>query len=185
VLNEVYADTRQRMNQTVEAIRRELSHIRTGRASLSILDGVTAEYYGSETPLNQLATLGVPEPQLITVKPFDPATLPIIEKAILKADLGLNPVNDGKLIRVPIPTLTEETRKQYAKRVREIQEEGKTSLRTTRHEMRKFVKELQEAKEITEDDEHRGYDEIQKILDDFSKKIVELADAKEKEVLEI
>ena len=183
MIKEVFADVRHRMDQTVEAIRRELAHIRTGRATTTILDGVTVEYYGSETPLNQLAALAAPEAQLITVKPFDPSTLGSIEKAILKSDLGLNPTNDGKIIRVPIPALTEERRKQYARRVHEILEEGRTALRSVRHDGRKWVKELEEEKEITEDEEKRGYDELEKIMQDHTKKLEELAHAKEKEVL--
>jgi ribosome recycling factor len=173
------------MDQSVEAIRRELSHIRTGRASTSILDGIVVEYYGTDTPLNQLAALAVPEAQLITVKPFDPATIGAIEKAILKSDLGLNPANDGKLVRVPIPVLTEERRKQLARRVHEIQEEGKTAIRNVRHEARKWAKDLEEAKEVTEDEEKRAYEEIDKITHDHTQRVEELARAKEKEVLQL
>lgn len=185
MLDKIESETEKRMDQTVEAIRKELSSIRTGRASLHILDGVEVEAYGSKVPLNQVAGLHVQDAQLLTVKPYDQNVLGDIEKAILTADLGLNPVNDGKMLKIPIPPLTEERRKEIAKRVGEIREEGKVSLRNIRHDAREQIKQAQQDKEISEDDEHRAYDIIQKMTDGHAEKIEKLADAKEKEILEM
>jgi ribosome recycling factor len=185
VIDEVFQDLDHKMDQTVVAIQRELASIRTGRANLAILDGVEVSAYGGMVPLNQVAGLSVQDAQLIVVKPYDTTVLPAIEKAIHKADLGLNPVSDGKLLRLPIPPLTEERRKEMAKKVHEIREEGKIALRNIRHHIRDDIKLLQEEKEITEDEEHKAYDRIQKVTDDHAGKIDTITEAKEKEILEI
>jgi len=185
MLDTVFSELEQKMDQTVQAIQRELATIRTGRANLAILDGVEVDAYGSKMPLNQVAGLSVQDAQLIAVKPYDLTVIGAIEKAILRADLGLNPVNDGKILRVPIPPLTEERRKEFAKRVGEIREEGRIALRSIRHQVREQVKELQHGKEISEDQEHTAYDRIQKITDGHGETIDKICDAKEKEVLEI
>ena len=174
-----------RMEVTVEDARAKLGTIRTGRASLAILDGVRIDYYGTPTPLNQVAKLSIPEPSLIVVQPFDPSTLPLIEKAVLSSDLGLNPANDGKLVRVPIPALTEERRKQMVKKVRAMGEESKTAVRQIRRDANEEVKGLEKEGEISEDDARRDLDEIQKLTDSHVGSIDELTKAKEKELMEI
>ena len=173
------------MKEVIERIRHLLATIRTGRASLSLLDGVHVDYYGTPTPLNQMATLSVPDPTLIVAQPWDPSTLPLIEKAILKADLGLNPANDGKVVRVPIPPLTEERRKEMAKKVHSLAEEGRTNIRQARRDANDKVKSLEKDKAISQDDERRGHDQIQKITDEHVKLIDDLSKSKEKEILQI
>ena len=177
------ADTR--MDATVDAARGKLATVRTGRASLAILDGITVEYYGTPTPLNQVAKLSIPEPTLIVVQPFDPSTLSDMEKAIMAADLGLNPSNDGKLIRIPIPSLTEERRKQLAKKVRAMGEEAKTAIRQIRRDANDEVKALEKSGGISEDDARRALDEIQKITDRHTGQIDEMDKTKERELMEI
>ena len=185
MVNEVLAEVEQRMSASQDAIRRELASIRTGRASLAILDGVKVEYYGTETPLNQVATMSVPEPALIVVQPWDPSSIEAIEKAVLRADLGLNPSNDGKIVRIPIPPLTEERRMQLAKRVGQIGEEGKTSIRQARKEGNDRLKVLEKEKKMSQDDEHRGMDAVQKLTDRFISEIEEILKKKEQEIMEI
>jgi len=174
-----------RMEVTVEDARGRLGTVRTGRASLAILDGVRIDYYGTPTPLNQVAKLSVPEPSLIVVQPFDPSTLQLIEKAILSSDLGLNPANDGKLVRVPIPALTEERRKQMVKKVRAMGEDSRTAVRQIRRDANEEIKGLEKAGELSEDDARRNLDEIQKLTDNHVGAIDELTKAKEKELMEI
>lgn len=185
MLKQLFADTRHRMEKTVEAIRRELASIRTGRASLGILDHVRVSAYGSELPLQQVGNLAVQDATLITIKPYDRSIIPDIERAILKSDLGLTPMSDGTLIRLPIPPLTEERRKLLAKKVHEIREEGRRSLRNVRHEAREEAELYETEKQITEDDRERAYDEIQKLTDHFGEEIEKVSAAKEKEILEI
>ena len=182
---EVLADVEKRMNNSLEAYRKELASIRTGRASLAILDGVKVDYYGTETPLNQVATLSVPEPSLILAQPWDPSTIEAIEKAVLRADLGLNPSNDGKVVRVPIPPLTEERRRQLAKKVGQIAEEGKTSLRQARRDGHERLKSMKKAKGVSEDDERRGMEAVQQLTDRCTSRIDDLAKKKEQEIMEI
>lgn len=184
-MEEVLSESESRMDQTVDAIRRELGSVRTGRANLHILDGVEVDAYGSKMPLNQVATLTIQDAQTLAVKPFDISIIGNVEKAIQVADLGLNPMNDGKLLRIPIPPLTEERRKQLARRVGEIREEGKIALRSIRHHAREEIKKLEQSKEISEDQEHTAYDRIQKFVDKHVATIDQIADAKEQEVLEI
>jgi ribosome recycling factor len=184
-LRDIRAQLKSRMEKAVEDFRREMAATRTGRASVHMLDTVNVEYYGSQMPLNQIAQVHAPEPQLITVQPFDPTSLPAIEKAIRTADLGLNPMNDGKLIRVPVPPLTEERRKDMVKHLHKILEEHRTAIRNIRRDGNDAIKKAMKDKKITEDDEKRAMDEIQKLTDDEIKKMEDMSKAKEKEVMEI
>ena len=173
------------MEEAIEALRREFSKVRTGRASLSLLDGIKVQYYGEVTPLNQVATLSVPEARLITIQPWDTKVIGEIEKAIQKSGLGLTPINDGKLIRISIPNLTEERRQELIKVVKKMTEECKVSLRNTRRDINNMLKDMKKEKEISEDDMFKLQDEVQKITDKYAKKSDEVLEAKEKEVLEI
>jgi ribosome recycling factor len=184
-LKDTYVQLKTRMDKAVEDFRREMGATRTGRASVRMLDTVTVDYYGEQMPLNQIATVHAPEPQLITVQPFDPSVLTGIEKAIRTADLGLNPMNDGKIIRVPVPPLTEERRKEMVKHLHRILEEHRTAIRNVRRDGNDAIKKAMKDKKIAEDDEKRALDEIQKLTDDEIKKMEDLSRAKEKEVMEI
>ena len=184
-LKEVYAQLRTRMEKAVEDFRRELSATRTGRATVNMLDTVKVPYYGSEMPLNQVATVHAPEPQLITVQPYDPGTMGEIEKAVRSAGLGLNPMNDGKIIRIPVPPLTEERRKEMVKHLHKVLEEHRTAVRNIRRDGNEAIKKAMKDKKISEDEERRSLDEIQKLTDDEIKKMEEMSKAKEKEVMEI
>ncbi len=184
-LKETFVQLRTRMEKAVEDFRKELAAIRTGRASVHMLDSVTVDYYGSAMPLNQIAQVHAPEAQLITVQPFDPSSLGTIEKAIRSADLGLNPMNDGKLIRVPVPPLTEERRRDMVKHLHKVLEDHRTAVRNIRRDGNELIKKTLKDKKITEDDERRSYDEIQKLTDDEIKKMEDMGKAKEKEILEI
>jgi ribosome recycling factor len=185
MLKEVFAQAERKMKATVESTRRDLASIRTGRASLAILDGITVEYYGSPTPLNQVATLAVPDPSLITIQPWDVSLLGEIERAILKSDLGLTPGNDGKLVRLPIPPLTEERRKQLARKVHQVGEEGKTIIRQHRREANNQLKALLKEKKVSEDEEKRGLEQVQELTDTSVGAIDELVRHKEKEILAV
>jgi ribosome recycling factor len=184
-LKETYLHLKARMDKAVEDFRREMAATRTGRANVHMLDTVNVDYYGSQMPLNQIATVHAPEPQMITVQPFDPSAMANVEKAIRSADLGLNPMNDGKVIRVPVPALTEERRKDMVKHLHRILEEHRTAIRNIRRDGNDAIKKTMKDKKITEDDEKRALDEIQKLTDDEIKKMEEMSKAKEKEVLEI
>ena len=184
-LKDIRVQLKTRMEKAVEDFRREMAATRTGRASVHMLDTVSVEYYGSHMPLNQIAQVHAPEPQLITVQPFDPTSLPNIEKAIRAGDLGLNPMNDGKMIRVPVPPLTEERRKDMVKHLHKILEEHRTAIRNIRRDGNDAIKKAMKDKKITEDDEKRAMDEIQKLTDDEIKKMEDMSKAKEKEVMEI
>ena len=183
-LKETYVQLKTRMDKAVEDFRREMAATRTGRANVHMLDTVSVDYYGSQMPLNQIATIHAPEPQMITVQPFDPSALQNMEKAIRAADLGLNPMNDGKMIRVPVPPLTEERRKEMVKNLHKILEEHRTAVRNIRRDGNDAIKKSSKDKKITEDDEKRALEEIQKLTDDEIKKMEEMSKAKEKEVLE-
>jgi ribosome recycling factor len=183
-LKETYGQLKTRMEKAVEDFRREMASTRTGRANVHMLDTVTVDYYGEQMPLNQVAQIHAPEPQMITVQPFDTSQLGSIEKAIRGADLGLNPMNDGKLIRVPIPALTEERRKEMVKHLHRILEEHRTAIRNIRRDGNDAIKKAMKDKKITEDDEKRALEEIQKLTDDEIKKMEEMSKGKEKEVLE-
>ena len=182
---DVIKESRPRMEAVIEDVRRKLATVRTGRAAVSLLDTVMVEYYGTPTPLNQMASIHVPEPQMITVQPWDQTQLGAIEKAIRAADLGLNPSNDGKLVRVPIPPLTEERRKQLAKQVHEFAEEHRTAVRNVRRDANDRLKKLLKDKTISEDAERDALDEIQKLTNNFISKIDELAKNKEQELMSV
>jgi ribosome recycling factor len=182
---DVVKDARPRMEAAIEDVRRKLATVRTGRAAVSLLDSVMVEYYGTPTPLSQMASVHVPEPQMLTVQPWDQTQLGAIEKAIRSADLGLNPSNDGKLVRIPIPPLTEERRKQLAKQVHEIAEEHRTAVRNIRRDANDRLKKLLKDKAISEDSERTGLDEVQKLTNTYIGKIDELARTKEQELLSV
>lgn len=174
-----------KMKGSVEHFRITLSKLRTGRANISLFDDIKVEYYGTQSPINQVATLGVPDPTLITIQPWDASLLAAIEKAILAADLGLNPINDGKTLKIPIPPLDEDRRRDIAKHIRKLMEEEKTVLRNMRRESKEMIELLEKEKEITEDDKFWGLDKLQEITDQNTAKIEEIAEIKEKEILEI
>ena len=184
-MEEILSEAKQRMKKTLDDLTVELSTIRTGRASVHLLDHVMVDYYGSQTPLNQLATLHAPEPSMITVQPWDVSQIEGVEKAILTANLGLNPSNDGKLVRVPIPVLTQERRASLAKQVGKIAEEHRTAIRNIRRDANEKLKKQLKEKALSEDMEHQGLDEIQKLTDARIKEIGGLAQQKEKEISEV
>jgi ribosome recycling factor len=184
-LKDTYAQLKSRMDKAVDDFRKALVSTRTGRASVHMLDTVTVEAYGSEMPLNQVATVHTPEPQLITVQPFDPTQLGAIEKSIRAAELGLNPMNDGKIIRVPVPPLTEERRREMVKHLHKVLEEHRTAIRNIRRDGNDAIKKALKDRKITEDEEKRASSEIQKLTDDEIKKMEDMSKAKEKEVMEI
>ncbi len=179
----VLEETKRKMEKVLEAMSRDLSRVRTGRASVALLEGIKVDCYGTNMPLSQVASLAAPESRLLTVQPWDPALLGDIEKGILKSDLGLNPVNDGKLIRLPIPALTTERRKELGKIVKKMGEEAKVALRNIRREANDRFKDLKKDKQMPEDDAHRGQEEVQKVTDDYIKKVDSLAAEKEKEIM--
>jgi len=181
-IKDIASDARKRMDSAVEDARRKLATVRTGRASVNLLDTVTVEYYGTEMPLNQVATIHAPEPTMLTLQPFDPTQLGNIEKAIRASELGLNPSNDGKLIRVPIPLLTEERRRQMVKVVHDVAEEHRTAIRNVRRDANDHLKKMLKDKTISEDVEKDGLDQIQKLTDQHITRINELSEHKEKEV---
>jgi ribosome recycling factor len=183
-VKEVEAHARSRMEKVLTELQQEMAHIRTGRASIGLLDSVRVDYYGSPVPLNQVAQLHVPEPAMITVQPWDASTIGVIEKAIRNADLGLNPSNDGKIVRVPIPALTEERRRDLAKKLSHIAEERRVGMRNIRREANEHLKKMLKDKEISEDEERHALDSIQKLTDAQISKIDQAAKAKEKEILE-
>ncbi len=174
-----------RMTGVIEVLKKDFSSIRTGRASLALLDGIQIEYYDVLTPLNQVATLGVPESRLITIQPWDPKIIGEIEKAILKSDLGLTPVNDGKIIRLSIPPLTEERRKQLVKLAKRTAEEARVSIRNIRRDGNEDVKKMEKEKHLSEDDTRKTQDEIQRLTDSYIKKIDEILSHKEAEIMEV
>lgn len=184
MVDEVLKEVKHKMEVTVEHMGRELAGIRTGRASLGLLDGIHVDYYGVETPLSQVANLSVPDPLTISLQPWDASMTPVIEKAILASDLGLTPANDGKVIRIPIPPLTEERRKELVKVVRKVAEEAKIALRNVRREGVDHIKKKGKAKEISEDETHTATDKVQKITDEFIGTVSRLEAEKEKEVMD-
>jgi len=185
MLNDVYADSRDRMKKVIENLEREFKRVRTGRASVALLDGIRVDYYGTPTPLNQIATLTVPEPRSITIQPWDATVIGDVEKAILKSELGLTPMNDGKMVRINIPPLTEERRRDLVKVVRKMAEESKVALRNIRRDSNEMLKDLKRDKAISEDEQFRGQDEVQKITDEFIKQAEAVYAGKEKEILEV
>ena len=182
---ELFRETEISMKEAVEHFHVELTHLRTGRASLSILEGVRAQYYGTPTPLNQLANLSVPDPTLIVLQPFDPTIIGDIERAIISSDLGLNPSNDGKLIRIPIPPLTEERRKELVKKAHELAEATRNTVRQARRSGNDTLKQMEKDKEIGQDEEHRGMDEVQKLHDHYIGEVNTTLENKEKDILTV
>ncbi len=185
MIAEVLSDARTAMDKAVKALKKEMTKVRTGRASTSLLDDVRVDYYGVPTPLSQVATLSAPEPRLITVQPWEKNLLPDIEKALFKADLGLTPSSDGQLIRLPVPALTEERRREMAKIIKRMGEETKVSVRSARREANDTLKMLEKEKEITEDDLKRTEKEVQQLTDKFVGTIDSVVENKEKEVMEV
>ena len=185
MIKETMAQTRVRMGKALEDFRHELASVRTGRASTSLLDHIKVDYFDTPTPLHQVATLGVPEPSLLTVQPWDATLLSPIEKAVRASDLGLNPMSDGKMLRVPIPPLTEERRKELVKHLHRVLEDHRTAVRNIRRDANEDMKKLLKDKKISEDDEKRGLEEVQKLTDDFMTKLEAQGKSKEKEILEM
>lgn len=181
---EKYNELKKKMDASLDVFRKNLGGIRTGRASTAILDGISVDCYGTQTPLKQVATISIPESRLIAIQPWDVSILQGVEKAILASDLGLTPNNDGKIIRLPIPPLTKERRQELVKIVKRITEEAKIAIRNIRREGNEHLKEKEKAKNITEDEHRKGTNEIQKITDSYVNNIDEMAEKKEKEVLE-
>ncbi|HWC98778.1 MAG TPA: ribosome recycling factor [Candidatus Sulfopaludibacter sp.] len=184
-VKEVEGNVKTRMEKAISDLQHEMAHIRTGRASLGLLDHIRVDYYGTPTPLNQVANLHVPEPSMITVQPWDVSQIGPIEKAIRTSDLGLNPSNDGKMIRLPIPPLTEERRKDLVKKLHGVAEHHRVSVRNIRRDGNESVKKLLKDKKITEDDDKKAHDEIQKLTDGYMLKIDQASKTKEKEIMEI
>jgi ribosome recycling factor len=184
-IKDVEAHLKTRMEKAISDLQHEMAHVRTGRASLGILDHIRVDYYGTPTPLSQLANLHVPEPSMITIQPWDVSQIGAIEKAIRVSDLGLNPANDGKLVRLPIPPLTEERRKEMVKKLHGVAENHRVGVRNIRRDGNEAVKKLFKDKKVTEDEEKRGLDEIQKMTDAYMQKIDQASKTKEKEILEI
>jgi ribosome recycling factor len=184
-VKDIENQAKNRMEKVLGDFQHAMTTIRTGRASISILDSIRVDYYGTPTPLNQVATLHVPEPALITVQPWDTSQIGPIEKAIRTSDLGLNPSNDGKIVRIPIPPLTEERRRDFVKRLHHIAEEHRVSMRNARRDANEGVKKLLKDKAISEDEDRRAHDEIQKMTDGYISKLDQMSKAKEKEIMEI
>lgn len=183
--DEIVKDARSRMKKSVDTVREELAKLRTGRANTALLDHITVEYYGQPTPLNQVATISVMDARTLSVNPWEKKMTPVVEKAIQEAGLGLNPVTAGDVIRVPLPALTEERRREMNKLVRAEGENGKVAVRNVRRDANASLKELMKSKEIAEDEEKRALDEVQQLTDDFVGKIDEMISEKEKQILEV
>ncbi len=184
MVKDTLKDLEKKMKTSIEHFRKELGLLRTGRANIAIFEEIKVNYYGVPTPVNQVATLKVPEPTLIVIQPYDPSLLETLDKAVRGSEFGFNPLNDGKALRVPIPPLDEERRRELAKRIGRMLEEEKTTIRNMRRETKEFIEELEKEKEITEDDKFLGLEHIQKLVDETTAKVDELAAAKEKEILE-
>jgi ribosome recycling factor len=185
MIDDLLTDAGRRMDKSVEAAQHELNTVRTGRASAALLDRVNVDYYGTPTPLRQLATINVPEPRMLTVQPFDPSSVKAIERAIQESDLGLTPSNDGKIIRLPIPQLTEERRKELVKIVRGLAEEGRVAVRNVRRDVMHHLKDLVRDGDVGDDEERRAEDRAQKLTDEHVHKIDELLKRKEEEIMEV
>lgn len=179
------AAAKTRMEKAVEDFRKDLATIRTGRANAALLDHVRVDYHGTPMPVNQLGTLTVPDPSMIVISPWDPGAVPLIDKAIRSADLGLNPTNDGKVVRVPIPSLTEERRKDLVKQLHKVLENHRTAVRNVRRDLKEAIEKLEKEKKISEDDKKRSLDELEKISHTETKKIEDLSASKEKEILQV
>jgi len=182
--DEILSELREKMNKSIESLKKDFLRLRTGRASTALLDGIKVNCYETQMPLDQVTSISIPESRLITIKPWDQSIIGEIEKSILKSELGLTPMNDGKIVRISIPPLTEERRKELAKLAKKMAEDNKISIRNHRREANEMFKELKNEKEISEDDMFRAQDEVQKITDEFIKKIDEITSEKEKEIIE-
>ena len=185
MIDDLISDATRRMDKTIEATQQEFNGVRTGRASAALLDHVSIDYYGQPTPLKQLATINVPEPRLLTIQPFDPSQIKTIEKAIMESDLGLQPSNDGKLIRLPIPQLTEERRKELVKLVRHMAEEGRVAVRNVRRDVMRHLEELVRNGDVGDDEERAAETRVQKLTDEHVQKIEDLVKRKEAEIMEV
>jgi ribosome recycling factor len=185
MIDDLLNDTTRRMAQAVDHTQQEFNSVRTGRASTALLDRITIDYYGTATPLRQLATINVPEPRLLTVQPFDPSTIKAIEKAIQESDLGITPSNDGKVIRLAIPQLTEERRREFVKIAHKLAEEGRVAVRNIRRDAIHHLKQLVDNGDVGADEEHRGEERVQKLTDDHVHKIDDLLKHKESEIMEV
>jgi len=185
MIDDFVSDATRRMDKSVEAASHEFNTVRTGRASAALLDRIQVDYYGTPTPLQQLATINVPEPRMITVQPYDPGSIKAIERSILESDLGLTPSNDGKVIRLPIPQLTEERRKELVKVVRHLAEEGRVAVRNVRRDVMHDLKELVKNGDVGDDEERRAEDRVQKLTDEHVAKIEDLLKRKEAEIMEV
>ncbi|KAB2880163.1 ribosome recycling factor [bacterium] len=184
-LNKQYHDTEEKMKKSLEAVRGELSKVRSGRATTTLLDGIKVDYYGTPTPLNQVGNVSAPEARLLTVQPWDKNLIQPIEKAIQMADLGLNPANDGTMIRIPIPSLNEERRKELVKLTKKYAEDGRIAIRNVRREANDHIKKAEKNHDISEDDSKQAHDKVQKMTDSYIKKIDEMVVMKEKEIMEV
>ena len=184
-IEDFLADAKRRMDKSIEATHHEFNSIRTGRASPALLDRITIDYYGTPTPLKSLASISAPEPRLLVVQPFDPGAIKNIERAVMESDLGLTPSNDGKVVRLPIPALTEERRKDLVKVVRRVAEDGKVAIRNVRRDVMQHLKELVVKGDVGDDEERRGEQQVQKITDDHVKSIDDLLKVKEAEIMEV
>jgi ribosome recycling factor len=184
-MDDVFQDCKQRMQKALDTLKKDFSRLRTGRASTSLVEDITVDYYNTPTPLNQLASISIPDSRTITIQPWDRNSFSDVEKAIMKSDLGLNPINDGKVIRISIPPLTEERRKDLVKVAKKNTEDAKIAIRNVRRDGNESLKKMKNDKEITEDDQHKGQDKIQELTDSFTAKADELLTEKEKEIMEI
>lgn len=185
MIDELHSELKASMDKSIDALQRDLRRIRTGRASLALLEGIMVDYYGSPTPINQLATLSIPEPRQIAIQPWDSKAVPDIEKAILKSELGLTPMNDGKVVRIVLPPLTEERRKELVKVVKKMGEEFKVQLRNHRRDANEMLKEMKKEKQISEDDLHKEQERVQKTTDGFITRVDAVVAEKETEIMEI
>ncbi|MBN1114616.1 MAG: ribosome recycling factor [Oligoflexia bacterium] len=183
-MEEIYRDIKGRMDKAISNFKGEISKLRTGRATPALLDGVRVDYYGALTPLNQVSNISIPDPRLIVIQPWDANAVAAIEKAIIKTDLGLNPQTDGKLIRVPIPALTDERRKDLVKLVKKLGEESKVAVRNLRRQANDTIKTKEKSKEVSEDESRKAQDHVQKFTDEFISQVDKIMEAKEKEILE-
>ncbi len=182
-MKEIFQEVEIHMKHAVDHLHHELKHLRTGRASITLLDGVHVDYYGTPTPLNQVATLSAPDAAMLVAQPFDPGQIAAIERAIIKADLGLNPSNDGRVVRIPVPPLTEERRKELVKKAHDIAEHARNGVRQARRDGNDHLKKKEKDKEISQDDERRGFDEIQKLHDRYIGEVNSSLETKEKQIL--
>jgi ribosome recycling factor len=183
-MENIYKDTKDKMEKSITSFKQEISRLRTGRATPALLDGIKVEYYGSITPLNQVANISIPEPKMIVVQPWDASSITAIEKGIIKSDLGFNPQSDGKIIRIPIPALTDERRKDLVKHVKKLAEDSRVIIRNIRRQANESIKAKEKSKDISEDDARKSQDQIQKQTDEYIKKLDVILESKEKEILE-